>query len=87
MSRSYLLENDSFKHAHLDAAEIHFFERRLTRQVAMEMDMTFGRILNHLGVSTDGRDDEFIEADANVIDELEGRMTNLILDICRRKKA
>ena len=86
MSRSYLLENDNFRHAHRDAAEIHFFKRRLTRQVAVEMDTTCCSILEHLGISVDGRD-EFIEPHVERLQALEAQMTMLILDICREKKA
>jgi len=87
MGSSYLLDNDSYRHAHQDAAEILFFERRLARQVAMEMDKTCGSILEHLGVSIDGNDDEFIEPHAERLQELEDKMTQLILDICRKKPA
>ncbi len=87
MSLEYLRDDESFVSAHSDESARYLFERRVGRQVCMELDTTCVGILEHLGINTSKEDKDFTEADGNVLDELEGRMTNLILDICRRKKA
>ncbi len=87
MSCEYLRDDDSYTHAHGERNEAYLFEKRVARQVAMEMDTTCNGILEHLGISDNKEVGDFTEADGNVLDELEGRLTNLILDVCRRKKA
>ncbi len=87
MGLEYLRDDESFVSAHSDENARYLFERRVGRQVAMEMDTTCVGILEHLGINTSTEDNDFTDADGDLLNELEGKMTALILDICQRKKA
>ena len=87
MSHSYLHEDDSFEYAHAGRPESYLFVRRVARQVAMETDKTVAAILGQLGVCKDGHDDDLITCDGERLQELEDQLTELILNICRRKTA
>ncbi len=87
MTCSYLNGDDDFTLTHPDAdkTKAYLFGRRLGRQVAVEMDTSFGHILEHLGVSMDVRDGDLTEAHVDRLQELEEKMGELIVDICRHK--
>lgn len=87
MGLEYLRDGEDFSSAHAGDCDRYLFEKRVARQVQLEMDTTCNGILEHLGISDNKELGDFTEADGNVLDELEGRLTNLILDVCRRKKA
>lgn len=87
MSCEYLRDDDGFEFAHAGDYDRYLFERRVARQVQLEMDTTCNGILEYLGISDSKELDNFTAADGAKLQELEDKMTKLILDICRRKKA
>lgn len=87
MGLEYLRDDEDFSSAHAGDCDRYLFERRVARQVQLEMDTTCIGILEHLGVASSNEDNDFTDADGEKLQELEDKMTALILDICRRKKA
>ena len=87
MGLEYLRDNDGFEAAHGVGGKVYLFERRVARQVQLEMDTTCNGILENLGISDSREVDDFTDADGEKLQELEDKLTALILDICRRKKA
>lgn len=87
MTHSYLNVDDDFTFTHpdTDKTRAYSFGRRLGRQVAMEMDTSFGHILEHLGISMDDRVGDLTEAHVERLQELEEKMGELIVEICQRK--
>lgn len=86
MSCEYLRDDDGFEFAHAGDYDRYLFERRVARQVQLEMDTTCNGILEHLGISDNKEVGDFTVADVAKLQELEDKMTVLILNVCRRKK-
>lgn len=87
MSHSYLRESDSFEHAHAGHAESYLFVRRVARQVAQETDKVVADILQHLGISSEVKDEDLTDADMHRLDQIQNDITSFIVDICQRKTA